>query len=174
MRLDWTEPWTKRLIRRRMAEMRGVVRSILPVTLWGMVGILVVVAVLYIAWPELAEEVPWQNVLRRTLVIPALLLGQPFLLCVFPQSVHLVEKGISFQMGSSCSFFRYDQIVSISFSDALGFHQFVVKVRNKKGNIVERTADASPKVSDQDIVKFLADIGYSHLVKFEFSPNMLP
>ncbi len=166
MRLDWTEPWTKRLIRGRLVEMRGAVRSILPVTLWGAVGILVSVAVLHVGWPELAEEIPWGRVVGKVLVVLVLLLGMPFFASVFPQGVHLVEKGIAFQLGSCCSFFRYDQIVSISFSDALGYHQFIVKAKNKQGNIVERAAAASPKVTDQDIVTFLAHVGSSHLVKW--------
>ncbi len=146
--------------------MKSEVRSILPVTLWGTGGMLAACIALYIAWPELAEEVPLPNVLGKALAFVAFFLCMPFLVCICPQSIHLVEKGIMFQLGSRGSFFPYDQVVSISFSHDLGYRQIIVKVGNKKGKIVERDAYVSSKVSDQDIVALLAHAGHSHLVKW--------
>ena len=52
---------------------------------------------------------------------------------------------------------------SISFIDRDGFHLFVVRGQNKRGKEFERTAVVSPKVPDEEVKKFLFDVGQAYL-----------
>ncbi len=113
--------------------------------------------------PESADDLSWNTILRVAIVVPAIFLASPFLTTVFPLFVHMTEKGVMFQMGSGGTFVKYDQVVSISFADFDGLRMFEISFKTKKGSVATRTAAASPEVCDEDVRKFLMDIGQAHL-----------
>ena len=75
----------------------------------------------------------------------------------------MTEKGVMFQMGGGVILYKYDLIVSMSFSDFDGLRMFELSFKTKKGSVDTRTAAASPEVSEEDVRKFLMDIGQAHL-----------
>ena len=54
-------------------------------------------------------------------------------------------------------------IRSISFENRDGFHLLVLRCVTKRGKSFERTVVASAKYSDDDVAKFLFDIGMANL-----------
>lgn len=167
MRIDWTESLSKRLVRRRFVEVKRYVSSILRLVVWCWGISLVACFLVRILLPDVAEFLPWSRILCIALLIPAFFLVFPFLAAILPGGVHVTEKGVLFQWGSGRTFFKYDQIVSISFVDCDGLRMFGVSFKTKKGNVVTWMAAASPKVRDEDVLKFLTDIGQVHLWKKE-------
>ena len=163
MRIDWSEPLSKRLVRRRFAETWRFVLSIFRLGSWCWAATLAVCVLVRIVLPETADDLSWNTILRVAIVVPAIFLASPFLTTVFPLFVHMTEKGVMFQMGSGGTFVKYDQIVSISFADFDGLRMFEISFKTKKGSVATRTAAASPEVCDEDVRKFLMDIGQAHL-----------
>ena len=152
-----------RLVRRHFAETWRYVSSIFRVVSWGLIVSLAVCVLVRIMLPESADELPWSMVLSLMVVISASFLVLPFLTTVFPLVVHMTEKGVMFQMGGGLILYKYDLIVSISFSDFDGLRMFELSFKTKKGSVDTRTAAASPEVSEEDVRKFLMDIGQAHL-----------
>ena len=143
--------------------MRRVVSGIVGVTLWGSVLAVVVCGIVRVFLPEASEELRWGRIVILAGAIPLLFLAVPFVLCCLPTQVHLTDKGVMFQFDSSGSFFKYEQIESLSFVEEEGRRLFEVRAKSKKGDLIVRTAIASPNVRDEDVSKFLADIGQLHL-----------
>lgn len=165
MRIDWTEPMSRRLVRRRFAEMRQGLASILPTVLWGTGAALAICVAVRLWLPGASEALGWAAVLRLACVLLVVFLAFPFLGAVLPLLVHLTESGIAFQEGSSVSFLKWEQIVSVSFVDADGLRLFKVEGTSKKGKPVVWTAVASSKVREEDVMKCLYDLGQAHLWK---------
>lgn len=161
MRMSWTESWSVRLVKARFKELQHDLSGIWRIVFWGaMVSEFVLQATRYF----IIEDADWSKV--AFISVPMCICSFPLLMylgCLFPLCIHLYEKGIMFQMGSGGSFFKYEQLKSISFIDRDGFHLFVVRGQNKRGKEFERTAVVSPKVPDEEVKKFLFDVGQAYL-----------
>ena len=167
MRIDWTEPLSKCLVRHRFGEARREAVSVMRLiggcsVLAGLVCIAV-----RIMFPETSEVLSWYRILHTAIVMPAAALLLLFLSVVFPLCVHITEKGIMFQMGSGGTFVKYDQIDTLSFVESDGLRMFKVSFKTKKGALVTRLAAASPKIREEEVGKFLADIGQEHRVHLQ-------
>lgn len=163
MRLDWTEPWSRRLAGRRLREVRRGVGGLVPVTVVGTVLAAAVCVAVRVWVPGAAEALPWWRIGSLAVTIPVPFLGLPFLGALFPLMVHFTEKGVMFQTGSGGAFFKWGRIESVGFRDEGGFHFLVVRVRRKAGDVVERMAVASPEVADAEVGAFLVSAGQGHL-----------
>lgn len=75
----------------------------------------------------------------------------------------LAFAALFIQCGNGGSFLPRELIRSISFEDRDGFHLLVLRCVTKRGKSFERTVVASTKYSDDDVAKFLFDIGMVHL-----------
>ena len=115
--------------------------------------------------PGASEAYAWADVLLLACVFPVVFFVFPFLYSVLPLLVHLTESGVAFQAGSTVSFLRWEQIVSISFVDVDGLRLFKVDGMTKKGKPAVLTAAASSEVREEDVMKFLYDLGQAHLWK---------
>ncbi len=170
MRIDWAEPLSLKLVKARHAEAKRDLSSIWRICLWSAIAVTFALAIVRRTIPAVGENLSWATLVR----VPAALLFlgfAPCALCVFPQLVHLTEKGIAFQHGSGSTFLRYEEVTSVYIEDRNELQTFVVRAKTKRGKEVERTAVASPKIAEADIVKFLADIGYGHLYRHTSPPS---
>ncbi len=164
MRIDWTEPWSMKLVKARYAEARRDLSRIWRICLWTAIAVTAVLAIARQTIPSLGENLTWTTLVRVPIAL--LLLGLfPCVICLFPVLVHLTEKGVMFQIGNGGTFLKYERLTSISFEERNGMRTFVVREKTKAGKEVERTAVASPKIADADVMKFLADLGHGHLYR---------
>lgn len=165
MGISWTEPMSRRLVRRRFAENWQQVSSIVRFVSWLWLGALLVCILGRILLPQLANILSWSCILRVAIAIPAIFFVFPIFATLFPLAVHISEKGIAFQMGPSAKFIKYNQIDSVEFVENEGFRWFVVSFKTEKGQSVTSAAVVSPKVCEEEVQKFLVDIGQSHLYR---------
>ncbi len=164
MRIDWTEPWSMKLVKARYAEARRDLSSIWRICLWTAIAVTAALAIARRTIPSVGENLPWTTLVRVPIAL--LLLGLfPYVLCLFPVFVHLTEKGVMFQIGNGGTFLPYERLTSISFEERNGMRTFVAKGKTKDGKELERTAAAAPKIAAADVMKFLADLGYGHLYR---------
>ena len=162
MKLSWTEPWNRAIIRRRIREVSESMPSVGKISVWG--GLLSLGVMIGVRWflPEGASELTWGRMCAVVFVCSAFpWLG--YLFALFPYNVHITEKGIFLQCGNACVPLPREQIRSISFEDRDGLHLLVIHCVSKQGKEFERTALTSPKYSDAEVMKFLFDAGMAHL-----------
>ena len=162
MKLSWTEPWSRNLLRHRVREANLAMPSIRAISIGG--GVIAFCTMLGVRWclPESCVVLTWEVVAIVTICCSLYGLV-PYLIAVCPRGVHLSEKGVFSQCGSGGSFLPRELIRSISFEDRDGFHLLVLRCVTKRGKSFERTVVASTKYSDDDVAKFLFDIGMAHL-----------
>ena len=166
MKLSWTEPWSRGRVRYRIREANKSMPSARKISILG--GVLSLGAMLCVRWtlPESGEVLTLGRMLLIALLCSSYAWFAHFM-ALFPQCVHLSEKGVFLQCGNSGSLIRREQICSISFEDRHGLHLLVMRCGSKHGKEFERTAVASTKVPDSEVEKFLFDVGLAHLWKGE-------
>ena len=158
MRIYWEEPWSVKLVKARHKSNRCDLAGVWRVSIIGAPIVLaILVAVRYLV-PGTDDVLTWEFVSVAFLSALFLWAIVAYLACL-PTRIHLTEKGIIFHT----ALFKYDELTSISIEDRDGFHLLVVRRKNRKGKEIERTAVTSPKVPDEDVFRFLADIGQAHL-----------
>ena len=162
MKLSWTEPWSRNLFHQRVREANLAMPSIRAISIGGV--IVAFCSMLGVRWylPESCQVLTW-GVVTAVTICCSLYGLIPFLIAICPRGVRLSEKGVFIQCGNSGSFFPREMIRSISFEDRDGFHLLVLRCVTKRGRVFERTVVASTKYSDDDVARFLFDVGMSHL-----------
>jgi len=145
-----------------MREVSKELPSARAIAVWS--GVISFAAMVGVRWylPGSEEVLTWGRIAAATVVCSAYV-WYPYLSAIFPTAVHIREKGVFFQTGSSGGLIPRERIRSIAFEDRDGLHLFVVRAATKKGKDYERAALTSPEVSDADIVKFLFDAGLADL-----------
>lgn len=150
------------MVRYGIREARKEIPSACMISIVG--GVLSLAVMVGVRWwlPASAEVLTCWRMLAIMLACSSFVwLGH--LPAILPSNVHITEKGVFFQCGSSVGRVDCEQLRSISFEDRNGLHLLVVRGVSKQGREFERTALASPRYSDEEVAKFLFEAGLSHV-----------
>ena len=167
-KISWTEPWewevSKERVRHGYKELRKN---------WVFCLILFALLVVGGVYPRISrhinnigthESLIWGRIVIASVGYGVLFLCLPCLIYVFPYCIHVMEKCVVFQQGSSGRRIDAKNIISLSFETRDGRRYFVVKARNKKGLPCEHLAlMAKKKVTEEDVKRFLYDVNLAHL-----------
>ena len=167
-KISWTEPWewevSKERVRHGYKELHKN---------WVFCLILFALLVVGGVYPRISrhinnigthESLIWGRIVIASVGYGVLFLCLPCLIYVFPYCIHVMEKCVVFQQGSTGRRIDVKNIISLSFETRDGRRYFVVKARNKKGLPCEHLAlMAKKKITEEDVRRFLYDVNLAHL-----------
>lgn len=160
----WTEPWSFEYAKERWRQCAKELPSLWRVALW-----LIVLPAVAIAAIEMFLSVPAIerfHVGKYVLGMTGLLVAWPFVMAACPVRVHVLAKGVFFQVGNGGARIDAKNITSVSFETHAGKRYFCVRAKTPKGVPFERRAlMPKKKVTEQDIVEFLYRADLAHLVR---------
>jgi len=123
----------------------------------------------HVALDEQVLELMRRNIFVLPLGCVLLFMVMPYLYALCPLGVVIRDSNICFVRGNSASCIKVELISSLCFQTIDGSRYFVVSAKTPKGKPFERKIEMpAKKVTEQDVVKFLHDAGFSHLYRTEF------
>ena len=170
-KIEWSEPWSWVKVKRAAVEIRNAYLPLWRLSLYCVVFPLVVMllAILYIRHvspgdPFLERASHLWFILPLGCVVMFMIL--PYLYALSPLGIIIRSKNICFERGNSTSFIKVERIAHLCFRTIEGRRHFVVAATTSKGKSFEQTIEMpTKKVSEADVVRFLHDMGLSHLYR---------
>ena len=179
-RLKWSEPWDWPDAKARAREMAAVLPPLRRMALYCVALPAACFAVAIWRFPELASPRFYGQISACVFAI-CVLHGLPFLVALCPRAVVLRTDGIGLVQGNSMVNVPLARIVSLSLAEDRGRRVFVIRIskrapyrfgrwgaaRAKAGAGEERVEKIvlSPKVTEDEIVRFLYEAGLAHLYR---------
>lgn len=172
-KLEWEEPWSWAKVKCCAKE----IHATFPLW-WRMLLYCAVlpVVVLLAAFSYIRHIAPEEPMLERAnqllILMPAgislLFCGLPYLYALCPMHVIIRRPCICFARANSASLIKAELITALFFREIDGRWHFVVQAKTAKGRPFERTIEMpTRKVTEQDVFKFLCEIGLAHLYRSE-------
>ena len=170
-KIEWSEPWSWVKVKRAAVEIRNEYPPLWRLSLYCVVFPLcaLLLAVLYIR-----HIAPDDSFLERAshlwLILPlgcvVMFMILPYLYALCPRGISIRRKYIGFVRGNSTSFIKVERVAYLCFRTIEGRRHFVVAATTSKGKSFEQTIEMPTKnVSEADVVRFLHDMGLSHLYR---------
>lgn len=170
-KIEWSEPWSWGKVKRAAEEIRNAYPPLWRLSLYCAVfplGVLLL-AILYIR--HIAPDDPFlERASHLWFILPlgcvAMFMILPYLHALFPLGIIMRRKTIAFVRGNSTSFIKVERVAYLCFRTIEGRRHFVVAATTSKGKSFEQTIEMSTKkVTESDVVRFLHDMGLSHLYR---------
>ena len=171
-KIEWCEPWSWAKVRNCAAEIRSQYPPMWRLLLYCVVLPAIVLGGVYLYFQSFVlDEQVLEQTWRNIFVIPLcclLFASLPYLDALFPLGVRICAKRICFARGNSMNVIKVELISSLCFRTIDGRQYFVVSATTSRGKPFEQKIEMpAAKVTEQDVVKFLYDVGLAHLCREE-------
>ncbi len=172
-KIEWNEPWSWTKVRNCAAEIRREYPPMWKMLLYcAVLPALVLGGVILYCQHVGLDGQALEQTRRNFYILPPgcvlMFMVMPYLYALCPLGVIIRGNYISFIRGNSVRCIKVEQISSLCFRTIDDRRYFVVRATTARGKPFEQKIEMpAAKVTEQDVVKFLYDVGLAHLCREE-------